>query len=94
MGYYYAQLNNKNICNGVSDLSGEIFDDNLVRLETYDLTVLGKHYNNGVWEDVPQPEPEPSQLDRIETLLNTSYTEAQNAAVDAYTEELIKGGIL
>lgn len=94
MGYYYAQLNNKNICNGVSDLSGEIFDDNLVRLETYDLTVLGKHYNNGVWEEVPQPEPEPSQLDRIEEQLKLTYTEAQEQAVDAYTEKLIEEGTL
>ena len=94
MGYYYAQLNNENICNGVSDLSGEIFDDNLVRLETYDLTVLGKRYNNGVWEEVPQPEPEPSQLDHIESLLNQRITETQEQAVDAYTEKLIEEGTL
>ena len=92
---FYAQINDDNICICVSNTGkATTTKPNMIQLETYDLTVLGKHYNNGVWEDVPQPEPEPSQLDRIETLLNTSYTDAQNAAVDAYTEELIEGGIL
>lgn len=92
---YYAQLDENNICKAISNTGAVISTNpNFIQLETYDLTVLGKHYNNGVWEEVPQPEPEPTQLDRIETLLNTSYTDAQNAAVDAYTEELIEGGIL
>lgn len=91
----YAQINEENICVAVSDTGKNTSSKpTLIPLESYDISVLGKRYNNGVWEELPQPEPEPSQLDRIETLLNTSYTEAQNAAVDAYTEELIEGGIL
>lgn len=89
----YAQLDENNICFATANLR-----DNITTPDSWipvnDDAVLGKHYNNGVWEELPQPEPEPSQLDRIETLLNTSYTDAQNAAVDAYTEELIEGGIL
>lgn len=92
---FYAQINDDNICICVSNTGkATTTKPNMIQLETYDLTVLGKRYNNGVWEEVPQPEPEPSQLDRIETLLNTSYTEAQNAAVDAYTEKLIEEGTL
>lgn len=45
-------------------------------------------------ESTLEPEPEPTQLDRMEHMLNTSYTEAQNQAVDQYTEELLEGGIL
>lgn len=41
-----------------------------------------------------QPEPQPSQLDRIEESLKTSFTEAQQTAIDKYTEELLEGGIL
>lgn len=90
----YAQLNENNICFATANLRDDItVPDSWIVINDGE-NVLGKHYNNGVWEDVPQPEPEPSQLDRIETLLNTSYTDAQNAAVDAYTEELIEGGIL
>lgn len=36
----------------------------------------------------------PTQLDRIEERLNLSYTEAQEQAVDAYTKELLEGGII
>ena len=94
MNYYYAQIDENNICIAVSDLSGKVTADNMLRLETYDTSLLGKKYNNGVWEEVPQPEPEPTQLDRIELQVNTSYAEAQNQAVDQYTEELLEGGIL
>ena len=94
MKYYYAQIDESNICIAVSDLSGLVTAANMLRLETYDISLLGKKYNNGVWEDMPQPEPKPTQLDRIEDKLNTSYAEAQNQAVDQYTEELLEGGIL
>ena len=94
MKYYYAQIDENNICIAVSDLSGKVTADNMLRLETYDTSLLGKKYNNGVWEEVPKPEPEPTQLDRIELQVNTSYVEAQNQAVDQYTEELLEGGIL
>lgn len=94
MKYYYAQIDENNICIAVSDLSGKVTADNMIRLETYDTSLLGKKYNAGVWEEVPQPEPEPTQLDRIELQVKTSYAEAQNQAVDQYTEELLEGGIL
>ena len=94
MKYYYAQIDENNICIAVSELSGKVTADNMLRLETYDTSLLGKKYNNGVWEEVPKPEPEPTQLDRIELQVKTSYAEAQNQAVDQYTEELLEGGIL
>ncbi len=64
-----------------------------------DTVKLGMIYNPETGEFIEYipsepPEPEPTQLDRIETLVSTSYIEAQNAAVDAYTEELLEGGIL
>lgn len=36
----------------------------------------------------------PTQLDRIEEQLKLTYTEAQEQAVDAYTKELLEGGII
>lgn len=91
----YAQIDENNICiaTATSQKDSSQLPDNWILINN-EFEALGKRYNNGTWEEVPQPEPEPSQLDRIETLLNTSYTDAQNAAVDAYTEELIEGGIL
>ena len=56
--YYYAELNENSICTAVSDLSGEVVMDTMIRLETYDETLLGKRYENGQWHEVPAPEPE------------------------------------
>ena len=47
-----------------------------------------------VLSEEPKPEPQPSQLDRIEESLKTSFSEAQQTAIDKYTEELLEGGIL
>ena len=92
---YYAQLDESNICKAISNTGAVISTNpNFIQLETYNISILGKRYNNGVWEEVPQPEPEPTQLDRIEEQLKLTYTEAQEQAVDAYTKELLEGGII
>lgn len=59
--YYYAQIDENNICVGVSDLSGEVNTDNMIRLDTYDLAVMGKKYEDGTWLEVENPEPEPPE---------------------------------
>ena len=61
--YCYAQLDENNICTCVSQLSGEASQTNMIRLNRYDTSVLGKKYNNGVWEDVPQVPVEPHYAD-------------------------------
>ena len=57
---------------------------------------LGMIYDteSGTLSEYIPPAYIPTQLDRIESRLNLSYTEAQNQAVDAYTKELIEGGII
>lgn len=39
-------------------------------------------------------EPEPTQLDRIETAVNAKNEEIAQAAIDNYTLELMEGGLL
>ncbi|RKD22462.1 hypothetical protein SAMN02745883_00683 [Caminicella sporogenes DSM 14501] len=56
--YYYAQLNNENICIGVSELSGEINSSNLIKIERFDTSLLGKKYENGEFIEVPKTEEE------------------------------------
>lgn len=89
----YAQIDKNNICNATATSSKDksLLPDNWILISN-DYEALGKRYNNGVWEEVPQPEPEPTQLDRIEERLNLSYTEAQEQAVDLYTQKLIEEG--
>lgn len=88
--YYYAQINEEKICVAVSQFTKERVKDNLIPLSWYNTSVLGKRYNDGVWEEVEQPSPEPSQLDRIEAEVKKS----QQDIIDEYTLELVEGGII
>ena len=86
--YYYAQLNETGLCVGLSDLSGEVTADNMILLESYDLTVLGKKYENGVWVETPAevPEEEPA-TEPTET--QPSNTEIKNLLLEVKEQNLI-----
>lgn len=58
---FYAQLNDNNICTSVSSLSDEVDYPNMMEIESYDTTLLGKHWNGTEWEEVPKPQPVPQQ---------------------------------
>lgn len=95
---FYAQINEENICVGVSSLSGEVKSDSLIRLETFDTSLLGKKYTDGLWEEVPKTEteqetPEPTNAEIMEAV-RKSQDELKKEAIDAYTLELIEAGIL
>lgn len=45
-------------------------------------------------ESKPYPEPEPTQLDRIEAAANMKNADITQAAIDEYTLELVKEGVL
>lgn len=64
----YAQINEDKICVAISQAGGTISGEDIIELEMFDASILGKKYNNGIWEDVyVEPvEAEPTQLDRIE----------------------------
>lgn len=83
--YVYAQINEDNICIAVSQLSGLVDSPNMIKLNTYDLSILGRKYNNGVWEEVPQPEPKPEPT--INTLAETQLT-IMEAIADQYEQNL------
>lgn len=53
---FYAQLNDEKICIGVSDLSGDVIADNMIKIDNFDTELLGKKYNNGSWETVENKE--------------------------------------
>lgn len=72
---YYAQLNENNICIGVSQLSGEVISPDMILLQSYDAPLLGKKYNNGIWEDMPTPEPIPTDQETINASLMATMNE-------------------
>lgn len=81
MRFYYAQLDEDNVCIGISDLSGEVNQPDMIRIDSYDMSLLRKKYNfdTGEWDDVPpKPEPEPKPLSEqqqavLDTVVNTEY---------------------
>lgn len=52
--FIYAELNENNICKAVSELSGEVVKDTMIRIDLYDETLLGKIYDNGNWIEVEE----------------------------------------
>lgn len=45
-------------------------------------------------EPEPEPVPEPTQLDRIEAAVTANNEQIAKAAIDAYTLELLEGGLI
>ena len=56
--YYYAQIDDDGICCGVSQLSGIVEHDNMIQLESYDMSLMGKLWTGTEWVENPNP-PEP-----------------------------------
>mgnify|MGYP001852514839 CR=1 FL=1 len=47
---YYAELHN-GICIGISQLSDKVYDKILIEIDSYDISIMGKEYNDGIWLD-------------------------------------------
>lgn len=98
MSYFYAQINENNVCYNISSLSGEVSDVSLIRIQNFDTNLLGRKYADGQWLDALKPEesiiPEPAQLDRIEAAINMKNEEISENAIDTYTKQLLESGLL
>lgn len=75
---YYAVLNDGNACVELRGLHEETSRMNYIPLESEDFSVIGKKYNNGVWEEEEQPEPiseplSPTEQAILQTAINTEY---------------------
>ena len=91
----YAQLNEENICIGISQLSGKVAAENMIELASYDTGILGKKYVDGKWEDVehPEEEAEPTEQEIIqaEMLLNQAEIIAKQNEHDEVLAEILLG---
>lgn len=83
--HIYAQLDENNVCIGVSSLSGEVNDASIVEMDTYTLDVIGKRYVDGEWQDIPKEPipPEPSQEEIMQEKLSklSDKLDRQSAAL-------------
>ncbi|MDD3393493.1 MAG: hypothetical protein PHG19_02465 [Anaerotignum sp.] len=78
MSVFYAQLNEESVCIGVSQLSGVISSPLMIAIPAMDVSIVGKLYNDGVWEEIPvEPIPEfplsEAEQTQLETALNIEY---------------------
>ena len=78
--YYYAELDENNICKAIQETTEQVSLPCFVEIDSHEeLTkVIGKKYVDGVWEEVPAPEPAPVPLTELETAVfetavNTEY---------------------
>lgn len=93
MAYYYAQINDDNICEGVSQLSELDSRPNMIQLESYDASVMGKMWTGTEWVENPNPpEPpetstEPTNQDIMDALTAMQGDQVPTATLDAAYRE-------
>lgn len=92
-----AYLNNDGTIGAIGRIGDNaVLNEKMIQIdENFDTT--NKKWNGSDWESYtpePVPEPEPSQLDRIEEAVTAKNQDIAQAAIDTYTLELIEGGIL
>lgn len=96
---YYAQLNEDRICVGISELSSEIIDENMIQINKFDITLLNKKYMNGEWIEVEYTSellstPEPTQLDIVKEAVLKSNEELRQEGYDNCVMDFIKDGVI
>lgn len=87
--YYYAQIDDDGICCGVSQLSGEVDYDNMIQLESYDMSLMGKLWTGTEWIENPNPPDPPEPVEEVtnEDLQALELASMQGQA-DQYTTML------
>ena len=53
---YYAQIDSNSVCFAVTQTSGPIDQPDMIAIDSYDTSLLGKVWSNGQWIDAPSPE--------------------------------------
>lgn len=96
MYHHYAQIDENGYIVGISDLSGKVLSPNLIQIDV-DFNPTNKKWNGTSWESYTPPEPpepEPTQLDRMEAQLNKSQDELRQEGADMMMSELVKRGLM
>ncbi len=96
MYVHYAQIDDNGYIVGISHLSGEMSEPNLIQIDV-DFDPTNKKWNGASWESYTPPEPpepEPTQLDRMEAQLNKSQDELRQEGADMMMSELVKRGLM
>lgn len=96
MYHHYAQIDKNGYIVGISHLSGEMYKPNMIQIDE-DFDPTNKKWNGASWESYTPPEPpepEPTQLDRMEAQMNKTQDEIRQEGEDSVMEELVKRGLI
>lgn len=96
MYHHYAQIDKNGYIVGISHLSGEMYKPNMIQIDE-DFDPTNKKWNGASWESYTPPEPpepEPTQLDRMEAQLNKTQDEIRQEGADMVMEEMQKRGLI
>ena len=92
----YARVDENGFVIGTSNLSGEVSASDMILVDE-DFDITNKRWNGSSWESYTPPEPpepEPTQLDRMEAQLNKSQDELRQEGADMVMEEMQKRGLI
>lgn len=77
---YYAQIDSNNICIGISQLKGDVNNPNMIKIGSYDKSLLGKIYDNGNWVEQKTP--------ALDLIVNSITSDDPNAVIDQTNNEI------
>lgn len=95
----YAIIDSENVLVGISNLLDVVPEkpDMILVSPEFDFELRTKKWNGTSWESYTPPElpePEPTQLDRMEAQLMKSQDEVRQEGADMVMEELVKRGLI
>lgn len=96
MYHHYAQINENGYIVGISHLSGEMSEPNLIQIDE-DFDPTNKKWNGESWESYTPPEPpepEPTMDEKIYEAVSKSQDELRQEGADMVMEEMKKRGLI
>ncbi len=90
---YYAVIDEKNICKEISQLSGEVLENYMIEIESYQTELLGKMWTGSEWvdnpnpPDPPEPDEPPTNQDIMDMLTAMQGDQVPTATLDAAYRE-------
>ncbi len=49
--YFYAEINENNICHSLLSTPKITEAENMIEVDSYDMSLIGKKYENGIWKE-------------------------------------------
>jgi hypothetical protein len=83
----YAQLNENNICIGISQLSGEVIQSNMIDIQSFDNDKLWRKYENKAWSAEKFEPQSTAPISEFEAL------QMRTSLLETAVEEIALGGM-